>query len=212
MVEMSPSVAARAAETFSEHIALAHAYTPAARASSSSCCSSSSARAASSTSARRHALSNNALRARLLRRPDALAAAGDGGSTLMRSVERAVGWRGRRHPDEDLPRHERRVRAVPAVALDEQFGAGKVEAMSPRSVPSATRSARQGGLIGESTAAKLPPAGRAEGPVLRDLGEIAQLVEHTTENRGVLGSIPSLAIRTLQPRVLNSAAALSFRG
>jgi hypothetical protein len=25
-------------------------------------------------------------------------------------------------------------------------------------------------------------------------GEIAQLVEHTTENRGVLGSIPSLAI------------------
>src|SRR4051812_21649649 len=27
-----------------------------------------------------------------------------------------------------------------------------------------------------------------------DLGEVAQLVEHTTENRGVAGSIPALAI------------------
>jgi hypothetical protein len=26
-------------------------------------------------------------------------------------------------------------------------------------------------------------------------GEVAQLVEHTTENRGVAGSIPALAIR-----------------
>jgi hypothetical protein len=26
------------------------------------------------------------------------------------------------------------------------------------------------------------------------LGEVAQLVEHTTENRGVAGSIPALAI------------------
>jgi hypothetical protein len=31
-------------------------------------------------------------------------------------------------------------------------------------------------------------------PFSRAFGEIAQLVEHTTENRGVLGSIPSLAI------------------
>src|SRR5439155_25985548 len=32
------------------------------------------------------------------------------------------------------------------------------------------------------------------GKVERALGEIAQLVEHTTENRGVPGSIPGLAI------------------
>src|SRR3954452_7423992 len=30
---------------------------------------------------------------------------------------------------------------------------------------------------------------------LPGLGEVAQLVEHTTENRGVAGSIPALAIR-----------------
>jgi hypothetical protein len=29
---------------------------------------------------------------------------------------------------------------------------------------------------------------------LRAAGEVAQLVEHTTENRGVAGSIPALAI------------------
>src|SRR5205085_12645459 len=34
----------------------------------------------------------------------------------------------------------------------------------------------------------------------RARGEIAQLVEHTTENRGVLGSIPSLAILFLPLR------------
>jgi hypothetical protein len=32
-----------------------------------------------------------------------------------------------------------------------------------------------------------------------DPGEIAQLVEHTTENRSVLGSIPSLAIARSAP-------------
>jgi hypothetical protein len=29
---------------------------------------------------------------------------------------------------------------------------------------------------------------------MSDRGEVAQLVEHTTENRGVAGSIPALAI------------------
>src|SRR5438045_4359847 len=41
-----------------------------------------------------------------------------------------------------------------------------------------------------------PPRGSARRAKVADLqgfGEIAQLVEHTTENRGVLGSIPSLA-------------------
>ena len=33
------------------------------------------------------------------------------------------------------------------------------------------------------------------GDILRHRGEIAQLVEHTTENRGVPGSSPGLAIR-----------------
>ena len=39
---------------------------------------------------------------------------------------------------------------------------------------------------------------RAKGPPLLcgARGEVAQLVEHTTENRGVAGSIPALAIRT----------------
>ena len=39
-----------------------------------------------------------------------------------------------------------------------------------------------------------PPAHRACGATLLALGEIAQLVEHTTENRGVPGSSPGLAI------------------
>src|SRR5439155_20317660 len=34
---------------------------------------------------------------------------------------------------------------------------------------------------------------------LRPLGEVAQLVEHTAENRGVAGSIPALAIGGLYP-------------
>jgi hypothetical protein len=35
-------------------------------------------------------------------------------------------------------------------------------------------------------------------------GEVAQLVEHTTENRGVPGSIPGLAIRTAREKSLHS--------
>ena len=43
--------------------------------------------------------------------------------------------------------------------------------------------------------ARPPTARRAsDGVILRDRGEIAQLVEHTTENRGVPGSSPGLAM------------------
>ena len=47
------------------------------------------------------------------------------------------------------------------------------------------------------------------GDILRRRGEIAQLVEHTTENRGVPGSSPGLAIAASHPRVVANIARYS---
>src|SRR5438876_11977437 len=72
------------------------------------------------------------------------------------------------------------------------------------------RDGREGGPTGGPMARKLPsPRHRA---VCRDFGEIAQLVEHTTENRGVPGSIPGLAISRILQRAERSAAACGCVG
>src|SRR3954447_3213328 len=61
------------------------------------------------------------------------------------------------------------------------------------------------------------PKGRPSPPRVQALpswlhhGEIAQLVEHTTENRGVPGSSPGLAIRETSCKVEVSARGLAGR-
>src|SRR6478752_8970432 len=72
---------------------------------------------------------------------------------------------------------------------------GKVMAVSQRGTYLGRRDRAQ--------AARRPHAGRAQaafdGATLHGRGEVAQLVEHTAENRGVAGSSPALAISTAAP-------------
>src|SRR5947207_12559472 len=104
-----------------------------------------------------------------------------------------------------------RRQKAPPVTLDEQFRTGKVEAMSLLAAGLRQfETAGQGGPAAPSLdpaddqgcvhrwvqrSKNCPAPGVEKAPFSRTFGEIAQLVEHTTENRGVLGSIPSLAIR-----------------
>ena len=105
----------------------------------------------------------------------------------------------------------RRHEGAPPVALDGQYGTGKVESMSllsgsRRGLEADGRGGSLDGVVRrhvdprwvdrwvdrpQTAAARAPQ----KSPLSRTFGEIAQLVEHTTENRGVLGSIPSLATR-----------------
>src|SRR3954447_2036383 len=56
----------------------------------------------------------------------------------------------------------------------------------------------------EGPAESVPQARAAT--IAKLLGEVAQLVEHTTENRGVAGSIPALAIWPAAPRRLPASS------
>src|SRR5579884_1290594 len=60
----------------------------------------------------------------------------------------------------------------------------------PQRAPVQARRPRAARATGRRGAPRPDPAPLASAPT----GEIAQLVEHTTENRGVPGSIPGLAI------------------
>ena len=79
---------------------------------------------------------------------------------------------------------------------------GKVMAVSQRGTYLGRRDRAQ--------AARRPHAGRAQaafdGATLHGRGEVAQLVEHTAENRGVAGSSPALAIASF-PAVARRAKA-----
>src|SRR5438105_11196557 len=104
----------------------------------------------------------------------------------------------------------RRHEGASPVSLDEQFRMGKVEAIhcfrqlprpprrpSPRLsiwCPSRPPRQRRVGLQVGLWAENCRWREGAKWPFSRAFGEIAQLVEHTTENRGVPGSIPGLAI------------------
>src|SRR6185436_15248999 len=56
------------------------------------------------------------------------------------------------------------------------------------------------GVVGAATAMSVAAADeRRASARLRGRGEVAQLVEHTAENRGVAGSIPALATRLCPP-------------
>ena len=113
------------------------------------------------------------------------------------SLPTVAGWCGTsiQMISETYGRVIRRYEGASPVPLDEQFTAGKVEAMTLLSATQTTPPARsrvgpQMGLWHENCRQRRG----VKWPFSRSFGEIAQLVEHTTENRGVPTSSLGLAI------------------